>query len=160
MFRSGLVILFMLFPMFCVADQTEDQLKTFIQSRVVLGQVYFAPAAAQLSQKAVETLDRIAPVLNEKNADHLLFRVEGFSSPDGNSKDNVSLSMSRALSVRNYLSEKHQLNVEVFLTGFGPADTAVSHEESRRVDITMYNQPVAAQALFDDQGTVDRIVLK
>ncbi len=160
MLRFCLVFLFLLFSMSAFADETEDQLKSFLQSRVVIEQIYFETATSKLSQKTCNVLDRLIPELREKAADNVLFRVEGFTSPEGSALDNFNLSMSRALTVRTYLREKHDLDFEMFLTGFGPVDLSKGNEESRRVDIAMYYQSAAVMAFFDDHDNVEKIILK
>ncbi len=160
MVRLGLVIIFMLLPFFVFADATEEQLKSFLQSREVIEQVYFESASKALTKVTREDLDSLVPRLKSLAVKGYLFRVEGFSSPEGDSSKNMNLSLYRAMAVRNYLKDQHDLNLDVFLTGFGGLDEHGTKEESRRVDIAIYVQPEAAAALFDDQGTIEKISLK
>lgn len=160
MLRFGIICLMLFLPLICSADETEDQLKSFLQSRTVIDQVYFSTASNELSIKAKSRLDKIVVTLNEYDSKGYLLRVEGFASPEGSSTKNVNLSMHRAMAVRNYLRDKHNLNLDLFLTGFGAHESASDPEVERRVDIAVYQQPGAASALFDDQGTVEKIEIK
>ena len=160
MFRLGLITFFILLPLFAFADDTEEQLKSFLRSREVIEQVYFDTASKTLTKGAQENLDFLVPKLKSLAGKGYLFRVEGFSSPEGDSSKNMSLSLSRAMSVKNYLKEQHDLSLDVFLTGFGGIEKNEDKEKSRRVDIAIYVQPEAAAALFDDQGTIETILIK
>jgi outer membrane protein OmpA-like peptidoglycan-associated protein len=155
-----LIVCFLLIPLVVTADETEEQFRSFLQSREVIEQVYFETASQTLSKEAKKNLDSLAPKLKKFSDGNYLFRVEGFSSPEGETSRNVDLSLYRALSVRNYLKEIHELNIDVFLTGFGSKGPVKENEDARRVDIAVYLQPEAAEALFDNQGTVDKIVIK
>lgn len=159
MLRLLLTLFVLLLPFNAMADKTETQLKAFLQSREVIDQVYFSAASAQLSVKARADLDRLASKLHSVAPQHLL-RVEGYASPEGSDAKNVELSMRRAITVRNYLRDRHGMNLDIFLTGFGGESAAAKPRLERRVDIAVYQQPAAAQALFDDHGTVEKIVLK
>ncbi len=159
-FRLCLLLFILLLPISSLANDTEDQLNSFLENRVLLDQVYFGLSTAQLTLNTREKLDLLVPVLKEKAADDVLFRVEGFSSIEGDTRDNISLSMSRALAVKNYLREIHGLRIDVFMTGFGATGTVAAKGESRRVDIAMYNLPNAVKALFDDYVTVEKIIIK
>lgn len=160
MVRLGLVAAFILLPLLAFADETEDQLKSFLQSREVIEQVYFKSASKTLTIGARENLDSLVPKLKDLVGEGYLFRVEGFSSPEGDSSRNMNLSLYRAMSVRNYLKEQHDLSLDVFLTGFGDTEKRGDSEKSRRVDIAIYVQPEAAAALFDDQGTIEKFSIK
>lgn len=158
-FRLCLLLFILLLPISSLANNTEDQLNSFLENRALIGQVYFGASATQLSQNAREKLDLLVPMLKEKAADNVLFRVEGFSNSEGSQQENISLSMYRALAVKNYLREIHGLSIDVFITGFDVTGTVVTKEESRRVDIAMYSLPNAVKALFDDYDTVEKIIL-
>lgn len=160
MIRFTLIILILILSSHAFADESEDQIKSFLQSRVVIDQVYFEVASSKLSLDSQRHLDSLVPLLLKQKSDSSLFRVEGFASQDGYPARNVSLSMSRALAVHNYLREKHDLTLDVFLTGFGAVDTAVNTEKSRRVDITVYQKPTEVMALFNDQSPVEKIIVK
>ncbi len=160
MLRLGLILFLLLFPFAVSADETEEQLKSFLQSRVVVDQVYFTTASNNLSLEAQQKLDSLVTKLGELSTKGYLLRVEGFASPEGSATRNVNLSMHRAMSVRNYLRDKHSLNLDLFLTGFGEYEGTANPEVARRVDIAVYQQPKAAIALFDDRGTVEKIEVK
>ncbi|MCF6179019.1 MAG: OmpA family protein [Geopsychrobacter sp.] len=162
MIRSGLLLLLLLLlPVHSIADDTETQLKDFLKSRTVMESIYFKPSSTQLTSVAMKQLASFVTKINGTDDKKTLFRIEGFSSQDGYAIDNVNLSMNRAIAVRTYLKEHYGVSIEIFLTGFGGVpDTEGDGEKARRVDIALYQKPDAAIALFDDQGTVEKIVLK
>jgi outer membrane protein OmpA-like peptidoglycan-associated protein len=160
MLRFCFILIFIMLPLSAFADKTEEQLKSFLRSREVLEQVYFDYASETLTTFARKNLDSIVPDLKSLAVKGYLFRVEGFSSSDGDNSRNVNLSLSRALSVSNYLKGQHDLNLDVFLTGFGGSENSGEIEKSRRVDIAAYLKPDAVVALFDDLGTVEKISIK
>ncbi len=155
-----LLIFLLLLPVLAFADKTEDQLKSFLQSRKVVDQVYFTTASSQLSAASRQKLNQMVPTLEKIDRKEYLLRVEGFASPEGSVAKNVNLSMERAMAVRNYFRDVHGLSLDLFLTGYGGAKSATNVDASRRVDIAVYRQAQAAMALFDEQGTVEKIVLK
>lgn len=144
----------------CWADDTEQQLKSFLQSRKVINQVYFSVASSTLDSESKMQLDSVVEQLRKLSDGGTLLRVEGFASPEGDEKKNVNLSMYRAMAVRNYLRDKHSLNLDLFLTGYGGTAQEQRPGDARRVDIASYQQPKAAMALFSDQGTVEKISVK
>ena len=160
MIRFCFILILTMLPITAFADKTEEQLKSFLMSREVLEQVYFEYASEKLTILARENIDSIVPDLKSLAAKGYLFRLEGFSSSDGDNSRNMNLSLSRALSVSHYLKGQHDLNLDVFLTGYGGSEKSREIEKSRRVDIAAYVKPVAAAALFDDLGTVEKISIK
>lgn len=161
MVRTGLlIVLLVLLPFLSFADETEEQLISFLQSRRVIAQISFDAGSDQLSQQSRKELDLLVPELTEVSTQNYLLRVEGFASQDGRASKNVNLSMNRAMKVRNYFQDEHDLNLDLFLTGFGGDVTAENYKDGRRVDIAIYKKAAAAMALFDDHGTVEKIVVK
>ena len=160
MLRLVLLIFILLLPSIVIADETEEQLRTFLQSRKVVDQVYFESASKKLSISESKKIDLIVPRLRELTREGYLLRAEGFASKEGDTERSVNLSLARAMSVKNYLKENHKLDFDVFLTGFVAGSSGTHIGEPRRVDIAVYFKPQAAAALFDDQGTIERIVIK
>ncbi len=156
MLRFFPFLLLLLIGLSVHADDTEEQLKSFIKSREVIDQVYFGTASTELTPTAQKKLDAVRGKLKQLSSQGYLLRVEGFASPEGSEQKNVSLSMYRAMAVRNYFRKAHDLDLDLFLTGFG----AQHSETARRVDIAAYQRPDAAMALFDDHGTVEKITVK
>lgn len=161
MLRTGLLIfLLVLLPFLSFADETEKQLISFLQSRKVIAQISFDAGSDQLSRQSRKKLDLLVPELTEVSTQSYLLRVEGFASQDGSASKNVNLSMKRAMKVLNYFQDEHGLNLDLFLTGFGGDISAQNNKDARRVDIAIYQKAKAAMALFDDHGTVEKIVVK
>ena len=155
-----ILVCLLLLPVVSSADETEEQLKSFLESRTLIDQVYFNVASSSLSHATKTQLDQVATRLREMEGQGQLLRVEGFASPEGDAKKNVNLSMYRAMAVRNYLRDKHALHLDLFLTGYGGKAENIQPDAARRVDIASYQQPKAAMALFDDHGTVEKISIK
>jgi outer membrane protein OmpA-like peptidoglycan-associated protein len=160
MLHRYLIIICLLAPLMAFADETENRLISFLDSREVMEQVYFEPSSSKLSPVARKQLDAVIPRIRKADTASALFRVEGFAGPADQSQSDVGLSMYRALAVRNYLRERHGLNVEVFLTGFGTINPSGGEQESRRVDITLYQKPVEFSALFENQENVEKIIVR
>lgn len=157
MIRLLLLLILLLLPAVGSADKTEDQLKAFLESRTIIDRVYFSLASHSLGDEARDTLDKVAVRLRKLISEGYLLRVEGFASPEGAKAHNVNLSMYRALAVRDYLKSEYSLNLDLYLTGYGEYSDKTRPVAGRRVDIAAYQQPKAAMALFDDQGTVEKI---
>jgi len=150
----------LLLPIISVADEAEEQLKSFLKSRTVIDQVYFNVASNSLSKSARSQLDNIVARLRTIGEQDKVLRIEGFASPEGDAAKNVNLSMYRAMAVRNYLRDKHDLHPDLFLTGYGGKQDAANPAAARRVDIALYLPPKAATALFDEHGNVEKITVK
>lgn len=138
-----------------------DEIEQFLQTRTLLSQVFFANHSTVLSADAKAALDAISDSLKQRLRDGEVVRVEGFASPPGDTEDNLKLSFRRALAVKDYLREKHQVTLEVFLGGFGEsAGLTDKIAESRRVDIAVYEKNRPAKVLFDDGGKVERFIIR
>ena len=126
-----------------------DEIDEFLGSRQVISQIFFDKRAFELSVESRDQLDSAADKLRDLQSHGKLVRVEGFSSPDGDDKFNLKLSMQRALAVEKYLLQNHNLNSYVFLTGFGEKNTMDDTlEASRRVDVAIYTKNSATKTLL------------
>lgn len=158
--RWLILITVFLFPFSCLAE-TRSEIDRFLESREVVEQVFFQKRQITLSTEARTKLDSlVTELLNYQNQGKLV-RVEGFSSPEGDEKLNLSLSLQRAMTVKDYLHGQHDISVDVFLTGYGEKKLSGGKlSQERRVDITVYNKNSAAAALFDESGAIERYDLQ
>ncbi len=158
--RQFCLLLIVLLPLSSAAAADAD-IETFLSSRRLVAQVFFAQRSAELSAASQHRLDVVVEKLRDYAKRQMLIRVEGYSSPKGNEHYNVNLSLQRALSVKDYLQVRHQLDAELFLTGFGEkhhSDGTLA--EMRRVDIAVYKKNQAARALFEETGNIERFNLQ
>jgi len=113
----------------------------------VLNEVLFDSGKAKLRNEALETLSKVAGVLNTTVKD-LNVGIEGHTDnvpiQKSNWKSNWELSTARALSVLHYLEEEHGLNpVRLAATGYGEYrpvadnDSAGGRQQNRRVEIVI-----------------------
>lgn len=157
------VIIFLftcLFPLSVVAAST-DEIDQFLSSRQVISQVFFSKQTTELSVEAKRQIDTIVSDLQSYQKQEMLVRVEGFSSTEGDDQYNFKLSLQRALAVEGYLLNKHNLNVSVFLTGFGEKKKSAGKQAMmRRVDIAVYKKNRAVETLFEKTEKVERFILK
>jgi len=160
MARLLLVLLCSLLP-FSILAASPDGIHQFLNSRQVVTQVFFAKQTVDLSASVKQQLNRVANDLATYEKQQMLIRVEGFASSEGNDHYNLNLSLRRAMAVAEYLQQRHKLGVSVFLTGFGERGPAADKlTEMRRVDIAVYKKNPASKAFFDDQGKVERVILR
>ena len=160
MSRLLILLLCLLAPhtLFAVELAEVDQ---FLASRQVVAQIYFDKTVAELSPESRLQIDsRVTELLQYKDQ-QMIIRVEGFSSPDGEDLHNLNLSMQRAMAVEGYLLNRHKLHTYVFMTGFGEKQaTDGKVDRMRRVDISVYKINRAAEALFNETGKIERILLQ
>lgn len=113
----------------------------------VLNEVLFDSGKAKLRGEALETLSKVADVLNSTVKD-LNVGIEGHTDnvpiQKSNWKSNWELSTARALSVLHYLEEDHGINpVRLAATGYGEyrpvADNSLAEgrQKNRRVEIVI-----------------------
>ncbi len=157
------IIIFLLtclFPLSVGAVST-DEIDQFLSSRQVISQVFFSKQTTELSIEAKKQIDTVVSDLQSYKKQQMLIRVEGFASTEGEDQYNFKLSLLRALAVGDYLIHKHNLSVSVFLTSFGEKKKSAGKlAMMRRVDIAVYKKNRAAEALFDQAGTVERFILR
>lgn len=158
----GRVLVFLLCSLLILSDTAgaTAEIDQFLASRQLVAQIFFAHQSTQLSVTAMQQLDRIASELHKYNMQKMLIRAEGFASPDGDNDHNLNLSLQRALAVTDYLLRHQNLQLPVFLTGFGETRLDTENESAlRRVDIAVYTSNRAAEILFDTNGKSERFIL-
>jgi outer membrane protein OmpA-like peptidoglycan-associated protein len=101
--------------------------------------IQFKYKSAALTKKSKEVLDGVIVIL-KKNT-HLNVLIEGYTSSDGNPKNHVNLSQSRAESVKAYLEENGIKEKRLKAVGFGDANplngnkTEAERAINRRVEL-------------------------
>ncbi len=143
-------------PLLLHAEQTRE-ITSFLASRELVGQVFFADRSAKLTVEAKSELNKLVAQLRAYLRQDRLLRIEGFSGAKEDSQSDSKLSLRRALAVKNYLAKGHQLQLNIYLTGF--ADNRVDDGQrinGNRVDIAIYEMNSAAQHLFDESEQSER----
>lgn len=109
----------------------------------IAGDVLFDSGSADLKPASRASLDRIAGVLNQRYAGHLI-RIEGHTDTDPIRKSkwqtNERLSFERANAVEEYLATRGVSKDRMYTAAFGPAHPKSSKRESRRVEIVILAQ--------------------
>ena len=120
--------------------------------RIRLENVYFETESARLLPESESTLNEVGTVL-EKFPD-LRLEVQGHSDTRGANRYNLTLSQSRAESVRHYLLERFRLRADhVTAKGYGETqpETRERNEEerlrNRRVEIAVLNPEVLPKSV-------------
>jgi len=148
-------------PWTALAVAPDGPAKDFLQSKRILAQLYFQPSSAQLSATAKEKIAQTIKVIKKSNGQETFFRIEGFSSMDGDKLDNINLSTQRALTVKSFIDEHFNLSVDLYLTTFGAVkDVQGDGALARRVDIVSYKTMAPEISLFENSEPVERIILK
>ena len=156
----SILTLLMVFP-WAAQTAPPQAIERFLESRQVVGQVFFAYQASALTAVARQHLDELAAKLDNHRQQGRLVRIEGFASTDGLPRHNSRLSVQRALAVKDYLLDRHRLQIDVFLTGFGEKHATDGRLASeRRVDIAVYELTPGAKTLFEDTGQIERYPLQ
>lgn len=106
----------------------------------VPGDVLFASGKVDLRSSARRTLARIAEVINSQYAGKTV-RVEGYTDSDpirrSKWKDNLELSLQRAMTVQRYLQQQGVARKRMYSAGYGPQRGRGSKAQSRRVEIVV-----------------------
>ena len=114
-----------------------------------VGGVQFATGTSNLSGGARESLSHFAGIVASYPT--LKFKVEGHTDDTGTAEKNRELSLSRAISVRDYLIGQGVQASHIDVDGFGPAkpiadnSTADGRARNRRVEIVLSGPPLTAQ---------------
>ena len=124
-----------------IALQTElDNLVDEVRDSVV-----FASGDSELTESAMQTLDKVAEHINKYS--ELLVEIEGHTDNVGRAKVNEQLSQSRANAVRNYLAQSAGDGSRLIAVGYGHRrplednDTAEGRQANRRVHFTVLQRP-------------------
>ncbi len=108
--------------------------------------VQFATGAATLSAEAREALARFSGIVG--TYPELRFKIEGHTDSTGSPETNRSLSLQRAITVRDYLIAQGAAASAIEVEGLGPDqpvadnDTAEGRARNRRVEIVLTGGPV------------------
>lgn len=156
-FSIALLFLFLVSISFSFAlEELPAELAKFLASRKLLTTVHFAVGSAALDERAKRKIDQVVARLKEVDLDQTLIRIEGFASPEGSFAGNISLSMRRAKSVQDYLRNRHQLQADLFLTGFcARGKEEADPEKLRRVEIALYRNVFAV-----DSASIEQIIIR
>lgn len=110
-----------------------------VGGKVVLDNIRFAKASAELTPEAKALLDQAAVGLTGQ-AD-LVVEIAGHTDNQGRADYNLMLSLLRAENVRRYLVDKGVSKYRLFVEGYGearplgPNDTEEGRAQNRRVDL-------------------------
>ncbi|HEU4373500.1 MAG TPA: OmpA family protein, partial [Telluria sp.] len=111
---------------------------------ITIGDVLFATNQATLTPDGMNTVRKLADVLNQNPNRTVL--VEGFTDSTGSAAHNQELSERRAGSVAAALTSLGIARERVAMRGYGPAypvagnDTAANRQLNRRVEIVLSNE--------------------
>lgn len=138
-----------------MAKNYPPEVQSFLDSRRVLGSVYFPPGSHTLTGAAKKAIDRTVAEIDALDLEKTLLRVEGFTSPTGIKAENVELAMERAYSIVNYISDKHTLPANLFLIGLGADDSpGTPSHRLQRGEIAVYDDHLNLGIAL-----VDRVVI-
>lgn len=103
--------------------------------------ITFETNSAELTPRALSSLDVVAKALQADRLAEFKFSIEGHADPRGASEQNLQLSQARAESVVNYLASQHNIDRERLKPiGKGSSEPANTQRadapENRRVTIT------------------------
>lgn len=147
-----LVLLILLsMPMMVLAkDSMPEEVADFLATRQVISVVYFDLNSSRLGKVARTELQQIAKSLGELDPSMYIVRIEGFTSPEGNEKSNIALSMERAMEVEKYMAQLAGLSELRTLIGIGTdQDSELPNSKQRRVEIARYDKRLS----FDSSQT-------
>ena len=105
---------------------------------IVLEGIFFSSGSAQLDPTSLVTLDKVLRTMSENT--ELEVEIRGYTDNTGKYQKNVTLSKSRAESVKNYLVSKGITSYRILTKGFGPEDpvapntTKEGRSKNRRIE--------------------------
>ncbi len=108
----------------------------------VLNGVYFSSSSAYLTIESIKVLENLINVLN--NQPEIGIEIHGHTDDEGGFEFNQNLSIRRAESVRNYLTQKGISKNRLIIKGFGETrpvnnnTTANERQYNRRIEIVPY----------------------
>lgn len=121
------------------AGATVDAKGCVAGNKIVLTDIRFAKASAELTAEAKALLDKAAADLNGQT--DVVIEVAGHTDGQGRSDYNLMLSLLRAEHVRRYLVDKGISKYRLFVEGYGETrpvagnDTEAGRAQNRRVDL-------------------------
>lgn len=105
--------------------------------------IFFATGSAKLLPKSFKSLNEVAALLAADES--LMINIDGHTDTTGKREKNMTLSDSRANSVKTYLASKGVTDSRMTATGYGPDraiatnKTAAGRAKNRRVEMTVRN---------------------
>ncbi|WP_111641829.1 OmpA family protein [Marinimicrobium alkaliphilum] len=123
-----------------------DELQAEVTDRglvLTLGDVLFATGSAELQDGTNRNLDRLVSFLNEHPERRI--QIEGHTDSVGSAAFNQTLSLQRAQSVRDYLTQQGIASRRISTSGIGMEqpvasnDTTAGRQQNRRVEIIIDN---------------------
>ncbi len=116
--------------------------KILKQNTMVLEEILFDLRSATIQKKTYPYLNQLANELNEKNWQRL--EIIGHTDNSGSEGSNESLSLNRAVAVRDYLLQKGIKQVNIDCMGKGATeprrsnDTKIGRDKNRRVELKIF----------------------
>jgi flagellar motor protein MotB len=112
-----------------------------LESRKVMGVIYFDSDSVKLTRIHRTEIDRIASQVIPQISPEKIVRVEGFTSRPTRQTEQMAASLSRAKSVWQYLEKMQPFNSSnLYLTGFSTPQS-FSSLQGERVEIVIYENP-------------------
>lgn len=114
---------------------------------LTLGDTLFATGSSELQRGSQDNLSRLADFLNQHPERRAL--IEGHTDSVGNAASNQRLSLSRADSVRAYLTQRGISPSRLSASGMGQDrpiasnDSAQGRQQNRRVEVIIANPPAS-----------------
>ena len=106
--------------------------------------IQFAVNSHAIQPQSIFILDNLGSAINRDNLKNEIVVINGHSDTDGTSEHNLHLSLKRAISVRDYLSQNFGISVaRLRVMGYGEALPLVSNDTNehkklnRRVEISI-----------------------
>lgn len=138
-----LVVIFSLvFISFDVIAATTDtiDLSNVLDTRRVIGVVYFAKNKAGLTDASRAEIDQLVGSMMTNLGERGIVRVEGFSSKGKSQRGELNVALKRARNVWSYVRTKHSVRDNLYLTGFD-SQQHISKLQGSRVEIAIYANP-------------------
>lgn len=114
------------------------------------GKITFEPGSARISSDALETMNRIADILNE--CGEIRLEIQGHTDSQGREEMNQNLSQARAQSVLNELRARRVLTSTYVAVGYGETrpiadnETEEGREANRRIEFRLLRPVPEADA--------------
>lgn len=138
---------------------TPEECEAQIGAVVADGKINFEPGSATIDSSALNTMDKIATIL-EKCGD-IALEVQGYTDSQGRETMNLALSQSRAESVLNELRARRVLTSSFVARGFGEESPVASNETedgreaNRRIEFRLIRPDAGETALETTDETSD-----
>jgi outer membrane protein OmpA-like peptidoglycan-associated protein len=119
---------------------------------LTVGEVLFALGKADLSPKALPSVDKLAEFLQKYTTRNVL--IEGHTDSTGSDQLNMTLSQKRADAVKDALLAKGIAEGRITAKGYGKKypvasnDTPAGRSQNRRVEVLILNEGVKPESQF------------